>query len=164
MTKESFKVRRARKRYLPGIVKLVRQQCREGDEKSAKQLSPTVIKPSFGRSRTSTLFVAANNKDAVGYACFYPTQEIKAGRPDLMLQDLRVTKKKRGTGVGDKMVAAIAKQAKQQKANAVCWLVNKNNKRGKEFYSRQGANSHTVILCGLKGKALAKKAGQPAKR
>ena len=81
-----------------------------------------------------------------------------------MLQDLHVTKKKRDTGVGGKMVAAIAKQAKQQKANAVYWLVNKNNKRCKEFYSGQGANSHTVILCNLKGKALAKKAGQAAKR
>jgi hypothetical protein len=36
MTKEPFKVRHARQRDLPGIVKLVRQQCREGDEKSAK--------------------------------------------------------------------------------------------------------------------------------
>ena len=81
-----------------------------------------------------------------------------------MLQDLHVTKKKRGTGVGDKMAAAIAKQEKQQKAIAIYLLVNKNNKRGKEFYSRQGANLHTVILCDLKGKALAKKARQAAKK
>ena len=73
----------------------------------------------------STLLVAEDGSGLIRYAFLFPTHEIGRGNPDFLLQDLYVTKKKRSLGIGNKMMAAIARAAKQEDANAVYWLVNK---------------------------------------
>ncbi len=108
----------------------------------------------------STLLVAEDGSGLIRYAFLFPTHEIGRGNPDFLLQDLYVTKKKRSLGIGNKMMAAIARAAKQEDANAVYWLVNKKNKRGKKFYTRQRATVGDVELRNLKGKALTAKAKQ----
>lgn len=75
-----------------------------------------------------------------------------------MLQDLYVTKKRRGAGAGDRLMAALARLAKQEEADAVYWMVNKNNTKAKKFYARQGAIGGDVAIRNLKGKALMDKA------
>ncbi len=106
------------------------------------------------------MLVAEDSDGLIGYAYLFPTHEISRGRPDLMLQDLYVTKKKRSLGVGDKMMSAIAKLAKQEDASAVYWMIRKKNKRAQKFYTLQGAITVNVGVLNLKGKALSAKAKQ----
>lgn len=160
MANHKVKIRRAKKRDIPEILKLIRQWCREDKEKLPRRISPAVIKSSFGKARTSTLLVAEDKSGVIAYAYITPTHEITSKRPDLFLQDLYVTKKIRSLGVGDQMMAAIARLAKKEGSKAVYWMVAKKNKRGKKFYKKLGANVGNYETRNLKGKALMAKAKQ----
>ena len=158
MARYTVTVRRATKRDASRILDLVNQWYAEDGEKPIERLSTRIMKACFGRTKVDHLLVAVDHDGVVGYAYVHPMYDIGIEEPHLMLEDLYVTKPKRSRGVGNKLMSAVARLAKQEGAIGVVWVVHKFNRRGVKFYVSQGADKSEYDTLYLKGRALSSKA------
>ena len=158
MARQFFKIRRATKRDIPGILELIQEWSIENEETPPKRISPPVVKSSFGRGHRDHFLVATDEDGIISFAFLRKLHDLDKEAPYLVLEALYVIKSKRSLGVGNKMMAGVARLAKQEKASTVYWFVAKNNRRGKTFYTHQGAKPGPYMMRYLAGMALTAKA------
>jgi GNAT superfamily N-acetyltransferase len=115
----------------------------------------------FGpRSVAETLLAYADDQ-AVGFALYFETYSTFRGRRGIFLEDLYVEPSHRGTGIGKRLLAAVA-QAARDRDGWLQWLVLDWNQPAIDFYRRLGAakveewNSYR-----LAGEALVRLAEDP---
>ena len=102
-------------------------------------------------------FVAEVGGRVEGIAIFYEGINSFRARPFLFLEDLVVTKAARGRGVGEALLAAVAREAVARGASRVEWAVLDWNEGALRFYRRMGGRPQTEWLrYSLDGEALAK--------
>jgi GNAT superfamily N-acetyltransferase len=95
-----------------------------------------------------------------GIALFYETPgSTFRARPFLYLEDLVVTDAARSKGVGDALLAALAKEALARNAWRLQWAVLDWNVRAIQFYDRLGAKKDDWLHYGLDETAIQKLAG-----
>ena len=83
-------------------------------------------------------FVAVNKSVVVGYALFYNQYSTFEGRT-MFLEDLYVTEKVRGLGIGKQLYEAVVKEACDTGCSRMDFIVLGWNKGALEFYKRNGA-------------------------
>ena len=91
----------------------------------------------FGPHRRFEVLIAEVDRKAVGFALFFPNYSTWEGKPGLYIEDIFVDEAMRGTGIGRKLIAAVAKIAHSRGCARIDLAVlNWNPARG--FYSRIG--------------------------
>jgi len=96
-----------------------------------------VRRDGFGPHRRFEVLIAEVDRKAVGFALFFPNYSTWEGKPGLYIEDIFVDETMRGTGIGRKLIAAVAKIARSRGCARIDLAVlNWNPARG--FYNRIG--------------------------
>jgi GNAT superfamily N-acetyltransferase len=148
-------VRRARPGDGPRIIELDRQlarfeKLRPPDDEEAVRLLSWI----FESGKLEAL-VAELDGDIEGIALFYEGLGTFRARPFLYLEDLVVSETARSRGVGEALMAALAREALTRNALRLEWVVLDWNDRAMRFYDRLGARRpHEWIKFSLEAEAL----------
>ena len=98
----------------------------------------SIEKFGFGRNPLFKCFVAQHGEKIVGVALFYQRYSTWKG-PTLHLEDLIVTEKMKGKGIGSKLYKAFLKYAHELEVERVEWTVLDWNLAAIDFYRKSGA-------------------------
>jgi len=74
-----------------------------------------------------------------GYACLYWSFSSVAATDVVLLNDLYVRPERRGSGVGEALIAAAIEVARERGAASVRWFTAQDNRRAQRLYDRVGA-------------------------
>jgi len=132
-------VRCARREDGPRIIELDRElarfeKLRPPDDEEAARLLSWIFD-----SKKLEAFVAELDGAVEGIALFYEGLGTFRARPFLYLEDLVVSEIARSRGVGEALMAALAREALTRNALRLEWVVLDWNDRAMRFYDRLGA-------------------------
>ena len=153
-------IRRAARDDGARIVELDRElatfeKLRPPDDEEAARLLSWI----FDTNKLEALVAEVDGK-IEGIALFYETPgSTFRARPFLYLEDLVVTDAARSKGVGEALLAALAKEALARNAWRLPWAVLDWNVRAIQFYDRLGAQKDDWLHYGLDEAGIQKLAG-----
>ncbi|MBM3518457.1 MAG: GNAT family N-acetyltransferase [Alphaproteobacteria bacterium] len=98
-----------------------------------------ILRHGFGDRPAFEALLAVLAGEAVGLALFFGNFSTWEGKPGLFVEDLFVTERARGYGVGSRLMAAIAKLAIARGCARVDWQVMQDAGRARAFYQQLGA-------------------------
>ena len=93
----------------------------------------------FGARPSAEALVAEENGHIVGYALFFQNYSTFLGKRGLFLEDLYVKPATRGSGLGTKMLRALATLAMERQCGRFEWTVLDWNQNAIGFYEKMGA-------------------------
>ena len=132
-------IRKAIKEDVSDILRLlIELAVFEKEPDSVKITEEELIKDGFGDKPRYECFLAETENEIVGLAFFTERYSTWDGRT-LHLEDLVVTEKMRGKGIGLSLYKSFLNEAKKQGVNRVEWSVLDWNKPAIDFYLRSGA-------------------------
>ena len=94
----------------------------------------------FGGGAVAQAVVATSGDRPVGFALYYPSYSTILGRPGLHLEDLYVSAEHRGSGLGQLLLAHLARIAVERGCGRLEWWVLRTNERALRFYRRLHAH------------------------
>lgn len=158
MTPAGLRIRRAAPADGPRILELDRELARfeklKGpDDEEGRRMLAWIFE-----SRKLEAFVAELDQRIEGIALFYETPSSTfRGRTFLYLEDLVVSETARSRGVGEALMAALAREVVSRGALRLEWSVLDWNVDAIRFYERLGARHPAEwVKYGLDGDALAR--------
>jgi GNAT superfamily N-acetyltransferase len=95
----------------------------------------------FGKKAHAEVIIAYYQNEAIGFALFFHNFSTFLGRPGIYLEDLFIKPEFRGHGFGKKMLAYLAKLAKERNCGRLEWWVLDWNKSAIDFYKSIGAKA-----------------------
>ncbi len=122
-------LRRAEKKDCPRLLELIKELAVY--EKAPNEVTVTLqhFKESgFGKNPVWRAFVAENGNEIVGFALYYIRYSTWKGQR-MYLEDIIVTEKMRGKGIGNL-------EAKEKKLSAIVWHVLEWNEPAINFYKK----------------------------
>lgn len=133
-------IRAAEARDVPGILALIKEfagfeNLAHACEVSEKDLRAAV----FGEKSFVCCLVAFENEICLAYAIFYPVFKSFRGERSMFLEDLYVSPKMRGRGLGLQMLGRVAQITKEKGFARMDWQALKWNAAAIAFYERIGA-------------------------
>ncbi len=139
-------IRRAEKTDMKAVLNLIVELAIFEKEPNAVEISvETLEKEGFGENALFTCFVATSaslneksSDEIIGAAIVYYRFSTWKGR-SLHLEDLIVTEKMRGKGIGEALYSEVLNFAKKQGLKRVAWDVLDWNEGAIKFYERSGA-------------------------
>ena len=138
-------IRKANSSDVKDIIRLlVELAVYEKEPDAVKVTEEELIRDGFGSNPRYECLLAEFNSEVVGLAFFTPRYSTWVG-DTLHLEDLVVTEKMRGKGIGTLLYREFLLEAKQRGVNRVEWSVLDWNKTAIDFYKKSGA-----IVDGLK--------------
>ncbi len=135
----SFIIRKGEKEDMNSVLELIVELAIF--EKLPNEVEVTVeqlINDGFSDNSKFNLFVAEENSIIVGMALFYERYSTWKGRI-IHLEDLIVTNKKRGSGIGIALYTAVLKHGYDLGCKRITWDVLDWNTPAKDFYKSTGA-------------------------
>jgi len=93
----------------------------------------------FGQKAHAEVVIGYLDNKPVSFALFFHNFSTFLGRPGIYLEDLFVKPEARGAGIGQKMLAYLAKLAKDRNCGRLEWWVLDWNEPAINFYKRIGA-------------------------
>ena len=133
------KIRKANYSDVKDIIRLlVELAVYEKEPDAVKVTEEELIRDGFGSNPRYECFLAEFNSEVVGLAFFTPRYSTWVG-DTLHLEDLVVTKKMRGKGIGTLLYREFLLEAKQRGVKRVEWSVLDWNKTAIDFYKKSGA-------------------------
>ncbi len=93
----------------------------------------------FSARPSAEALVAEENGHIVGYALFFQNYSTFFGKRGLFLEDLYVKPATRGSGLGTKMLRALAALAAERQYGRFEWTVLDWNQNAIGFYEKMGA-------------------------
>jgi GNAT superfamily N-acetyltransferase len=93
----------------------------------------------FGARAAAEALVAEEHGEVVGYALFFHNYSTFLGKRGLYLEDLYVRPSLRGSGLGTKMLRALAALAVERQCGRFEWSVLDWNQPAIDFYEKMGA-------------------------
>ena len=93
----------------------------------------------FGERRYAEVIIAYQNQQPAGFALFFHNFSTFLGRPGIYLEDLYVKPEFRGQGIGQKLLAYLARLAKERNCGRLEWWVLDWNETAINFYKSIGA-------------------------
>lgn len=124
---------------LPEILKLIKELA--DYEKAPAEVEVTVEEMEnwgFGKNKIFDFFVAEKNGVIVGLALYYYKYSTWKGKC-LFLEDIIVTEKMRGKGIGKLLFDKIVEVAKSDKVRRLEWQVLEWNEPAIRFYKKYNA-------------------------
>jgi GNAT superfamily N-acetyltransferase len=89
-------------RFIKGLAEF------EHEPDAVKATESDLLRDGFGPKPKFEVLIAEIEKEAVGFALFFPTYSTWEGRPGLHLEDIFVMEHMRGHGVGHALMARLA--------------------------------------------------------
>ena len=133
------KIRKANSSDVKDIIRLlVELAVYEKEPDAVKVTEEELIRDGFGSNPRYECLLAEFNSEVVGLAFFTPRYSTWVG-DTLHLEDLVVTEKMRGKGIGTLLYREFLLVAKGKGVNRVEWSVLDWNKTAIDFYKKSGA-------------------------
>ena len=132
-------IRKANSSDVKDIIRLlVELAVYEKEPDAVKVTEEELIRDGFGSNPRYECLLAEFNSEVVGLAFFTPRYSTWVG-DTLHLEDLVVTEKMRGKGIGTLLYREFLLEAKHRGVNRVEWSVLDWNKTAIDFYKKSGA-------------------------
>lgn len=152
-------IARATRDDAPAIHLLLRALSRALDRPHDVRSTPDdIARYGFGPSPVFETVIARRGAAPVGLALFFYEFSTWRGCPGVYIQDLYVDEELRGSGLGRRLLAAVAAHATEREATYMRLSVDVGNDEGLGFYGRLGftaPNEQTLVLEGKNFSALA---------
>lgn len=132
----SVTIRTGTKQDLPRVLQLVKELALY--ERAPHEVTNTVErmeKDGFGPNPIYGLFVAENEKGIVGISIYYWRYSTWKGKR-LYLEDIIVTEKERGSGIGKLLFDRTMQHALDEHCTGMLWQVLEWNEPGINFYKK----------------------------
>jgi GNAT superfamily N-acetyltransferase len=139
MENESIRVRVGTEQDVPAVLGLIKELATY--ERAADEVSVTLDQltdDGFGPNAIYGLFVAETDSNIVGIALYYEKYSTWKGRC-LYLEDIIVTEKMRGKGIGAQLFEAVIQVAKKRNSARMEWQVLNWNEPAIGFYKKYEA-------------------------
>ncbi|MFD2588794.1 GNAT family N-acetyltransferase [Croceitalea marina] len=135
-----FTIRDSVKEDMPQVMGLINELARFEHEAHAVDVtSDDLQRDGFGDKPLFHCFVAETDNELVGIALIYPRYSTWKG-PVIHLEDLIVTEKMRGSGLGTALLEAVVKYGHKLGVKRISWEVLDWNEPAIKFYESKGAN------------------------
>ena len=108
----------------------------------------------FGSSPHFEVLVAETAGEVVGYALFEESFNTDLCEPGMWLHDIMVEEAARNAGVGEGLMAEVARITLARGRTSLWWGVLSSNAAARRFYDRLGARDEDARLLELDGPAL----------
>lgn len=132
--------RLAVKQDMPRVLELINELAVFEKEPEAVELTLADLeRDGFSSHPKFTCFVVEHGSTIEGMALVYPRYSTWKGEI-LHLEDLIVSEKSRGKGLGTQLLDTVVKHGKQIGAKRISWEVIDWNEPAIKFYERKGAN------------------------
>jgi len=132
--------RLAVKQDMPRVLELIQELAIFEKEPDAVEVSVSDLKKDgFGSHSKFTCFVVEVDNTIEGIALVYPRYSTWKGQV-LHLEDLVISKKCRGKGLGTLLLDTVVKHGKKMGVKRICWEVLDWNEPAIKFYESKGAN------------------------
>lgn len=135
----SVKIRVGDKADLPHILGLIKELAHY--EKAPEEVEVTIAEMEnwgFGKEKIFDFFVAEKDGVIVGLALYYYKYSTWKGKC-LFLEDIIVTEKMRGEGIGKLLFDKVVEMAKKEKVRRLEWQVLEWNEPAIKFYKKYNA-------------------------
>jgi ribosomal protein S18 acetylase RimI-like enzyme len=110
----------------------------------------------FGPRPVAEAVVAISDEQPAGFALFYSTYSTVLGRPGIHLEDLYVRPEHRGNGLGQELLAHLARLTLERGGARLEWPVLHTNTAALRFYRRLNARPlDEIAVMRLDGETLA---------
>ena len=132
-------IRIGEKKDLPRVLELIKELATY--EKAPHQVINTVAlmeQDGFGANPIYGLFVAENENGIVGISLYYWRYSTWKGKR-LYLEDIIVTEKERGSGIGKLLFDRTMQKALDENCSGMMWQVLEWNEPAINFYKKYGA-------------------------
>jgi GNAT superfamily N-acetyltransferase len=133
-------IRRAVKEDCARLLELIRELAEY--EKAPQEVTVTMehfIESGFGDQPVWWAFVAEADGQVEGFAMYYIRYSTWKGQR-MYLEDLLVTEKMRGKGLGKMLFDQLIVEAKEKKFNGIAWQVLEWNEPAINFYKKYKAH------------------------
>ncbi len=135
-----YTIREAKDTDMPHVLELIRELAIFEKETNAVEVSvEDLIKDGFKEKKLFQCFVAESDVTIVGMALVYPRYSSWKG-PVIHLEDLIVSEKMRGSGLGSALMNEVVKYGHQLGVKRISWEVLDWNEAAISFYEKKGAN------------------------
>lgn len=132
-------IRIGEKNDLPRVLELIKELATY--EKAPHEVINTVAlmeQDGFGSNPIYGLFVAENENGIVGISLYYWRYSTWKGKR-LYLEDIIVTEKERGSGIGKLLFDRTMQKALEENCSGMMWQVLEWNEPAIHFYKKYGA-------------------------
>ncbi|NDV17199.1 GNAT family N-acetyltransferase [Muricauda sp. TY007] len=135
-----YTIREARPEDMEQVLNLVQELADFEKEPNAVEITKDdLINDGFGAQKMFHCFVADTQDGIAGIALVYPRYSTWKG-PAIHLEDLIVSEKMRGSGLGTALLDEVVKYGASLGVKRICWEVLDWNEPAIEFYEKKGAN------------------------
>ena len=135
-----FTIRKANKEDMAMVLGLIQELASFEKEPNAVEISKEdLVEAGFGESPLYHCFVAEVDHKIQGMALVYPRYSTWKGAV-IHLEDLIVTEKMRGTGIGSALLEAVVEYGSSLGVKRISWEVLDWNEPAIKFYESKGAN------------------------
>ena len=136
----NYHIRKAVTSDMQQVLNLITELAIFEKEPNAVEVTEAdLIAKGFGENPEFDCFVAESDQKVIGIALVYTRFSTWKGTV-LHLEDLIVSKKVRGHGVGSALLDQVIVHGNKKGVKRVCWEVIDWNTPAIEFYERKGAN------------------------
>jgi GNAT superfamily N-acetyltransferase len=133
------------------IVAMMAELAEHQGDPSDQMTAATLLRDAFGEDAIITLVVAADAGGLVGYVSFLDAFESSHAARGVFVTDLYVRPSHRRQGVARRLLAAVARRARNNERSYV-WLVSTNwNKPAHAFYQSVADISEPVMAFAITG-------------
>lgn len=143
-----FKIRKGIKKDCSAFLKLIQELA--DYEKAPNEVALTIKnleEDGFGKEAIYKSFAAVQGSELIGLAIYYEKYSTWKGR-SLYLEDLIITKEKRGIGAGKALFEAVMQEAKDLNYGRMEWQVLDWNQPAIDFYTTYGAELDSTWING----------------
>jgi GNAT superfamily N-acetyltransferase len=137
-------IRPATRNDVPVIAELIRGLARfEKLEHEVVMTEEMLTASLFGQRPYAEVLLADDEDQPVGFALFFHNFSTFLGRPGIYLEDLFVVPEHRGKGIGQLLLATLARLAVERGCGRLEWAVLDWNQEAIRFYERLGARPNS---------------------
>ncbi len=135
----NFNIRNAQTEDMSEVLQLIHELAVFEKEEDAVEVTIADLqRDGFGKEKLFHCFVADTEDGIGGMALVYPRYSTWKG-PVIHLEDLIVTEKMRGTGLGSALLTEVVKYGSQLGVKRISWEVIDWNEPAIAFYEKKGA-------------------------
>ena len=135
----SFTIRKATENDIPTILHLITQLAVYEKLEHEVVATEETLKQTIFVQNYAEVIIGEEDGQPVGFALFFHNYSTFLSKPGIYLEDLFVEVEHRGKGYGKKLLAELAKIAKERNCGRLEWSVLNWNTPSIEFYKSLGA-------------------------
>lgn len=141
-----MKIRKVREKDLKELCELLAHLFeQEKEHKADKKKQTRGLKRIINDKKIGQIFVATKNKKIVGMINLLYLVSTSLGSRVGIIEDVIVTPKQRGKGVGSGLIGHVIKYADKKKLERLTLFTDFDNKKAHQFYKRAGFSRSSMV-------------------